>query len=137
MPSEFELAAEALEISDSIVANAFGDSMRPLLKENRDIVTIKRLGNSLKRGDVVLYPDRAGVKLLLSRVIRIKGDDVVLRGDNEFSSQRRKSDEIIGKMISFSKDGVTTDCETDKKYRRYTFFVLNTAFLRRLFSKKG
>jgi hypothetical protein len=55
-----------------------GDSMLPLLADG-DVVRV-RAGSDVRRGDVVVA--RVGDGLWVHRVIRARGDRVVLRGDN-------------------------------------------------------
>lgn len=57
-----------------------GDSMRPLLRKNRDTVTVVPVYRKLKKGDIVLFIRYDGA-CVVHRVYRIKGETVVTLGD--------------------------------------------------------
>lgn len=58
-----------------------GDSMRPLIRRNRDLVSIIPLTRPLKRGDVVLFEYPAG-RYVVHRVRRMKESHVQTLGDH-------------------------------------------------------
>lgn len=58
-----------------------GDSMRPLIRRNRDRVTIVPLARPLRLGDVVLFEYPAG-RYVVHRVRRIHGEQVQTLGDH-------------------------------------------------------
>lgn len=131
MPSEFERAADALLFTEELSFKTRGWSMRPLFVEHRDIVNIRTVKRRLKRGDVVLYPSKSGNALVLHRIIRIKGDDLLIRGDNNYFNEYRKKDEVVGIMTSFFRDGKYCDVKKSLWYKLYSFYILNSYFLRK------
>lgn len=58
-----------------------GDSMRPLIRRNRDQVTIQPLTRPLRRGDVVLFRSSSG-QHVVHRVWKLHGSFVRTLGDN-------------------------------------------------------
>ena len=53
--TELKNAEELLKMQDEVMTRTKGASMRPLLRQGRDIVVIKRPQFPLKAGDVPLY----------------------------------------------------------------------------------
>lgn len=81
-----------------------GKSMKPLLKENRDAVMLMRSDREIKKYDVVLYKDSLG-RYILHRVIAIKGDVFVIRGDNTYKKELVPKSEILAVMVSYNRKG--------------------------------
>lgn len=81
-----------------------GKSMKPLLKENRDAVMLMRSDREIKKYDVVLYKDSLG-RYILHRVIAIKGDVLVIRGDNTYKKERVPKSDILAYMVSYNRKG--------------------------------
>lgn len=78
--------------------------MKPLLKENRDAVMLMRSDREIKKYDVVLYKDSLG-RYILHRVIAIKGDVLVIRGDNTYKKELVPKSEILAVMVSYNRKG--------------------------------
>ena len=131
MPSDFENAAEALLFTEELSFKTRGCSMQPLFVEHRDIVNIRTVKNGLKRGDVILYPGKGGNMLVLHRIIRVKGNDLLIRGDNNYFNEYRKKDEVVGIMTSFFRNGKYCDVSKSFWYKLYSFYILNSYFFRR------
>ncbi len=82
-----------------------GVSMMPLLKQGRDLFTLVPKGDDrCKKYDVVLYKNRAG-SYVLHRIIKVRPDGYVIRGDNTYHNEYRKDEDIIGVMSSFVHNG--------------------------------
>ena len=81
-----------------------GTSMRPLFKTNRDVVILKSCDTEPKRYDIVLYRDKVG-KYLLHRVIRVKNDTLIIRGDNTFVREVVTKDRIIAVLTEYNRKG--------------------------------
>ncbi|MBQ8202840.1 MAG: S24/S26 family peptidase [Clostridia bacterium] len=102
---ELKNAREALSESAQIEVLTQGNSMAPLFKEHRDIAVIKRPENPLKKGDIVLYT-RNDESFVLHRIVRIKGEELVIRGDNNLNLERDiKADNIIGVLTALYRNG--------------------------------
>ncbi len=101
-----------------------GVSMMPLLRQGKDLFTVRKKGEErCKRGDVVLYtrpPDR----YVLHRVIEVRPDDYVILGDNCVSKEYGiREEQILGVMTSYVRNGKTHRV-TDRGYRLYSAYVL-------------
>ena len=59
-----------------------GDSMFPLIRINRDYVTVLPLDEQPEKGDIVMFADQVKQRYVLHRVWKIEGDRVMTWGDN-------------------------------------------------------
>jgi hypothetical protein len=81
-----------------------GVSMLPLFKTERDMVIIAPLDREPKKYDIVLYRG-AGGEYILHRVIAVKPDLYIIRGDNTYSKEYVPKDRVIGILVSFNRKG--------------------------------
>ena len=79
--SSFE---EQLEKNERLIYTNKGDSMMPLIKQDRDLVVIEPVHDRLKKYDVPLYKRDNG-KHILHRVLKVRRDDYVMCGDNRWA----------------------------------------------------
>lgn len=122
--TELKNADELLKTQDEVMTRTKGISMRPLLRQGRDIVVIKRPKFPLKAGDVPLYRVKGKEELVLHRILRVKKDGTyIIRGDNLFLKEYVKESQIVGVMKAFYREGRYCDCEKSRKYKLY--IVLN------------
>ena len=124
MEHELLDADKALEQKEEIAILTRGISMRPMLREHRDVVIIERVNRKLRANDVPLYRV-AGIKeFVLHRILKVTKDGYIIRGDNLFRKERNVKDEdIIGVLKAFYRDGKYYDCATSKKYKIYVFYI--------------
>lgn len=101
-----------------LVYKTRGKSMLPMLRQNRDLVTIRPVSGRLKRFDVPLYRRKSG-GYLLHRIIAVTENGYVIRGDNTYTNETDVTDsDIVGVLTSFRRNG--KDCSVDSKsYRLY------------------
>ena len=85
---------ELLEKEGVIVYKTQGFSMKPMLKENRDVVVIKPAKERLKPMDVAFY--KRGESYILHRVLEVKEDYYLIRGDNTFIFEEVPFDDVLG-----------------------------------------
>ncbi len=98
-------AYEALKTNNEVEVLTQGKSMEPLFKEHRDIAVISRAEKPLKKGDVVLY-SRDNKSFILHRIVKIKGDSLIIRGDNNLNFERDiKKEDIIGVLSALYRKG--------------------------------
>lgn len=122
--TELKDAEELLKTQDEVATRTRGTSMRPLLRQGRDIVVIKRPEFPLKAGDVPLYRVRGKKELVLHRILKTGKDGVyIIRGDNLYVKEYVKESQIVGVMKAFYRDGKYCDCEKSRKYKLY--IILN------------
>ena len=121
---------------DGVLAQLpLGTSMLPMLKQKRDTVVIEKLTKKPKVNDVVLY-QRKNKDYVLHRIIKIKNDSYVIRGDNCFYNEYDITDnDIIGILSGFYKDEKYVDCSKSIFYKFYVFIWRSSYYLRFFFRK--
>lgn len=121
--------ADYLAENGTLTYTNVGVSMLPLLREGRDLFTVRRKRpERCKRGDVVLY--RRGKDYVLHRVVEVRSDDYVILGDNCIGKEYGVRDaDIIGVMTGYVRGGKEHSVQ-DWSYRVYSFVWLHTAWLR-------
>lgn len=124
-----------------LVYTNVGDSMFPLIRQNRDLIIIKKHQGRLKKYDVPLYKRDSG-QYVLHRVLKVRRNDYVLCGDNRCNKEYGISDKhIIGVLTAVKRNGRTINV-TDRKYRIYVhlwcdFFPVRAAIIKlRTLTKK-
>ncbi len=116
MISTFE---ELLEKDGRLVYKTRGRSMLPMLRQNRDLVIIEPLKAPCIPQDVVLYKRKTDY--VLHRIIFVRDDVCLIRGDNTFALETVPKDRILGRLVSFIRNGTTYQV-TDRRYLRYVRF---------------
>lgn len=82
-----------------------GDSMRPLIRKNRDEVTIVPLVRPLKKGDVVLFQGGKG-QYVVHRVWKMHRGHVRTLGDNCWQADPWMPQErVLGQAVRVQRDG--------------------------------
>lgn len=109
---------EQLEAQGFYVSTTVGMSMYPMLRNRRDRVVILPVGEGrLRRGDLPLYVREDG-KYVLHRIIAVKKDHYVIRGDNTYIKEYVREDQIIGVVSEFYR-GEKHILATARGYRLY------------------
>lgn len=92
-----------LEEGHTVTLQLRGYSMRPFLEDNRDKALLVKARNP-QRGMPVLA--EVGPRhYVLHRIIRIKGDEVVLRGDGNIGVERCRLSDVKAEAIGFYRKG--------------------------------
>ncbi len=99
-----------------LVYRTQGISMRPMLRQNRDLVVIETFAGRLKPLDVALY--RRGDKYVLHRVIRAEADHYLIRGDNTYALEKVPDANVLGVLTGFQRNGKHYDT-SNRAYRLY------------------
>lgn len=124
---------EELNRKGNILSRNVGDSMLPLLRQDRDIAFIVSYTGNLKKYDVPLYRRDSG-QYVLHRCLRARGGNYVLCGDNRYQREYGVEDRhIIGVLAGVYRDGRFISVK-DTKYRWYVhlwcdFFYVRAAVL--------
>ena len=113
----FPLIAEVIASGGEFRLYPKGVSMLPLIKQGSDSVVLVSLGD-VAVNDMVLYRRDDGA-FVLHRVVKIKGDEYVMCGDNQYELEYGiKSKHLLAK-VAYLYDGdrrVTFDTDEYKSY---------------------
>lgn len=123
---------ELLARDGVLVYKTRGVSMEPMLRQNRDLVTIRVPASRLKKYDVALY--KRGDSYVLHRVIGVADDHYLIRGDNTYTVETVPDSAIIGVLTAFKRRGKAHDV-TERGYRLYVRFWNAIYPLRALFMR--
>lgn len=113
--SSFE---EQLEKYGSFTYRNKGVSMMPLLRQGKDLFTVRKLedGERLKKYDVAFY--RRGKDYVLHRVLEVTDTGYIIRGDNCINKENIPEKDILGVMTDYVRDGKKYTVD-DPVYKRY------------------
>ena len=122
--------------SGNVMFTNKGVSMRPLLREGRDIMIIEKRtpDTALLPGMAVLFERTTG-DLVRHRIYRKKGTGFLILGDNCINPEYVENDRIIGVLTGVIRDGKKTVNITDKGYQRYVKLWTAAYPVRRIFMK--
>ena len=120
---------EILAREGKLVYRTKGTSMEPMLRQNRDLITVEVPSARLARFDVALY--KRGDSNVLHRVIRVKDGYYLIRGDNTFSLEEVPFERVFGVLTAFVRKGKHHSV-TEKGYRAYVRFWNTIYPLRKL-----
>ena len=113
--SSFE---EILAKEGRLIYTNVGDSMLPLIRQNRDLVVIERPAGRLRKFDVPLYRRDSG-QYVLHRVLKVRENDYVLCGDNRCSRETGITDRhVLGVLTAVIRDRKELSVN-DWRYRLY------------------
>ena len=108
---------ELLERDGYLVYKTRGVSMQPMLRQNRDLVTIRVPASRLKKYDVALY--KRNDAYVLHRVIAVRDDHYLIRGDNTYALETVPDSAVIGVLTGFQRKGKQIEV-SHRGYRCYT-----------------
>lgn len=112
-----------------------GISMWPMLKNREDQILIKSVSFPLHVNDVVLFKRENG-QYVLHRIIKIRHNDYVIRGDNCLDNEYGITDnQIIGVLQGFYKGDHYIDCYKSLAYKVYVL-ICRITFLPRVLVKR-
>lgn len=109
-----------------------GTSMMPMLNKDTDRALITKPKQPLKRGDIVLYK-RDNI-YILHRILKIRGDSLIIRGDNSTIIEKQyKVSDIIGVLSGFWRNGIFIEC-TEKYSKKFAHAANIKYFKRKTYS---
>lgn len=120
--------------------NTVGTSMRPLFKTHRDVAVLKKPDRALKKYDVVLYTGQSH-KYILHRIIGVREECFIIRGDNTFVKEYVSRDRVLAYLVSFNRKEKhhSADDFGYKLYSRFWNFIYPIRYfahlLRRILGK--
>lgn len=126
---------EYLRKNGTMTYSNVGVSMLPLLRQGKDLFTVRKKGKKrCRKYDVVLYR-RPPSSYVLHRVIEVRENDYVILGDNCIKKEYGiTDDDIIGVMTGFVRNGKKHSVN-EFPYKLYSVLRVETAPLR-IFLKK-
>lgn len=96
---------ETLDNDGKVTFTPRGISMLPMLRSNMDTVTLEKPVFPLKKYDLPLYIRDNG-NYVLHRVVKVKKNGYVMRGDNQLINESGiKESQIIGIVTDFTRKG--------------------------------
>ncbi|MBO5270612.1 MAG: S24/S26 family peptidase [Clostridia bacterium] len=125
------LIRERLAAGQSVKLSPRGVSMRPMLREGLDSVTLSQPPTRLKKYDIPLYLREDGT-YVLHRVVRV-GETYTCIGDNQFVKEHGIPHErVIAVVTAFTRGGKSRSVGAIS-YRIYCRFWHFTRFPRRAY----
>lgn len=120
---------EEINEKGKIVFTNVGNSMYPLIRQDKDIMIIEKATGRLKKYDVPLYKRDDG-KYVLHRILKVRKNDYVICGDHCYVKEYGITDtKIIGVLKSVIRNGKEVKT-TDFKYRVYTHLWCDCFYIR-------
>ena len=121
---------ETLKEDKLFIGKTQGDSIEPMLVENRDRVFIIPPVFPLKKYDVPVY--RRDGHYTMHRIIRVTKKGYIICGDNRTHLEKDITDrEIVGVLTAFYHNGKFIK-STDKEYIKYSKSVCRSLPLRKI-----
>ena len=99
---------EVLARDGVLVYRTCGVSMEPMLRQGRDLVTIRaaKPGERFRENDVVLYYQAVDRRYVLHRIVGVGPAGYVILGDNCVAYERDVPfEDVLGILVSFVRDG--------------------------------
>ena len=120
MDAETRSIEEYLAENGSLTYSNVGVSMMPMLKQGRDLFTVRKKGaERAKKYDVVLFK-RPPDKYVLHRVVKVRPEGYDILGDNCAARERNVPEErVLGVLTSFVRKGREHSVE-EKGYKLYS-----------------
>lgn len=113
--------AEVLSKGEIVITGFSGTSMLPLLRSGKDKVVIEKVTEKPKCNDVPLY--MSGGKYVLHRIVKIKPQGYIIRGDHLYRNEYNVTDkDIIGILTGFYRNGKFFSCKSFK-YKLYVAYI--------------
>lgn len=109
--------SQVLKETGRLIYTTRGVSMRPLLRQGKDVVVIETPKEHCKKYDTVLFLRKNG-QYVLHRILKIDGDQYWIVGDNCLGGEMVSEQQIIGVMTSLKRGGRSVKL-TDWRYRLY------------------
>ena len=105
----FDYVAERLSAGDNVRLRLKGNSMFPLLRNNRDIVVLAPCAcDALAPMDVVLFRYRDDY--VLHRIVRRNGDRLLMQGDGVYASfEQCMVGDVVGRVVAVCRQSGRVD----------------------------
>ncbi len=105
--------------SGKLVYTNVGDSMKPLIRQGKDLLIIEKADVRLKKYDVPLYRRDSG-QYVLHRILKVRENDYIICGDNRWQKEYGITDRhIIGVLTAVVRNGNHAISVSSMRYRIY------------------
>lgn len=111
--------AEQINQGYNVTLPLRGYSMRPFLEDGRDKALLTAVKEPLKVGDVILA-EISPKRWALHRIIEIKGENITMYGDGNFSPEYITKQNVIAIATEFYRKGREKPTHVDSKL--YTIY---------------
>ena len=108
---------DEIKKSGCIVYKNSGNSMMPLLRENRDLAVISEIKSPPVKYDTVLFRRENG-SYVLHRIFGVRDDYYLIGGDNRCFEEKIPKTQLIGVLTAVIRDGRQINT-TDGEYLEY------------------
>ena len=125
---------KALAKEGEIISTVSGISMRPMLTQHRDMIVVEAIKRPLVKGDVPLYRLESG-KLVLHRILKVRDNDYIIRGDNTYFLEYVPKEYVLGVLKGFYRVGKYYDCNKSRAYHAYIVYNRITYIPRKFWVK--
>lgn len=127
------IICEFLAEGKSVTVTARGNSMRPMLFDLRDRLTLSPCHpDTLNIGDVIFYRRDNG-NYVVHRIVEKEDGNFTLMGDCQAYKERDiRPEQVLARVTSFVRRGKEISC-TDNGYLRYSRFWTRSYFWRRVY----
>lgn len=117
---EFNSIKEILDTFGKYTGLTMGQSMWPLIHQQKDNIIVVKPNGRLKKYDIPVYIIPSG-KYVMHRIIDVKDDHYIILGDGLTTLEKVTDDMICGKLVGFYKNGKRyIDLETNVGYKIYS-----------------
>lgn len=131
MESIAELIDVQLSHGDRANLIVTGSSMLPMLHHRRDSVILAPVGQTVKKGEIILYR-RSNGRYILHRVVGLSGEDYICCGDNQAVRELVTKRQILAVVVGFTRKGRVYGTDAPG-YRLYKTFWVGAFPIRRYF----
>lgn len=122
---------ECISEGKSVTFKVTGRSMRPFIEHLKDSVIVSKAEN-IKVGDVILAYVPLAKQPMLHRVISIDGDNIIMRGDGNFNTEKTTIQCVIAKAIAYVRHNDKKILRLNSfRWKLYSYFWMHTFFIRR------
>lgn len=126
----YPLISEQLSCNGTVTFTIHGISMTPMLRDGTDSVRISKADTPLKKYDIPFYR-RADGSFILHRIVKVKDDGYVCRGDHQLVDEYPVTDSmVIGILTAYNKSGKWISVNS-WRHRLYSRFWVSTYFFRK------
>ncbi|MDE5936858.1 MAG: S24/S26 family peptidase [Ruminococcus sp.] len=124
---------EEINRTGELLQTTVGNSMEPMLKNRQNIVVLKKPKGILKKYDVTLYK-RPNGQYVLHRVLKVRKNDYIICGDNQWRKEIVPHEWIIGVLSRYYKNSnlISVDDESYRKYLKTLVFRRKKLWLKAL-----